>query len=212
MYCTLDDIYQAGFTRGAIGQGARWIASVDIAANRIELNSHGLTLDKPIQFIAKGDAILPTPLVSGTVYYAIPVAGSDSAFQVALAPGGAAIDLTSAGEGARGVYVSVNEVLLTLIEFYSRWFDGKAVAHQVPFTEPYPIEAKIAVSVRVAAHASRMFGLEAARITEAETLLLRDIDALVRGVPMRDARATDPANLATFAVWGNASSSDRRTR
>lgn len=213
-YCTLTDVYRQGFPRGSVANGARKITRVDTALDRLELGNHGFEADQAVQLHTWGDAALPAPLSTGVVYYAQPVTDSDSLFQLSLTSGGAAIDLTTEGSGAFGVYVSINEMLLDLIETYSTWFDGKLTGHQVPLTEPYPSVAVHVVAVRTAAHATRVLklGKDNDPIFEAERLLLSDIPALARGVPLRDERATAPANLSTFAVWGNSSNATRRTR
>lgn len=212
-YATVEDVFRQGLLRGSVGQKARFVASVNTTSDRLEIGNHGLALNTPIQFQVKGDAVLPSPLAVGTVYYAKPVADSDSLFEVAAAPNGSAIDLTTAGSGAFAVFTSVNLILEPLLETYSRWFDGKLIGHQVPLTAPYPAVATHVVAVRTAAHAARMLGLgaDAERLYEAETLLLQDIAALARGVPLRDERATPPANAAVFAVYGSAAPTRRRT-
>lgn len=59
------------------------------------LTPHGLLADNAITFSAGGGGTLPTPLSSATTYYARGV--GTYTFQIATAPGGAAVDLTSTG-------------------------------------------------------------------------------------------------------------------
>lgn len=204
-YATVEDVYLQGLPRGSAGQGARWIASVDTSTNRLEVGNHGFGANTPVQFQTKGDAVLPAPLVPHVVYFVRLVAGSDSFFEVSLTEDGAAIDLTTEGSGAFAVYTSVTRSIEALLETYSRWFDGKLVGHHVPLTPPYPAVATHVVAVRTAAHVARILGLgkDGERLYEAEALLLSDIPALARGVPLRDANATASANSAVFAAWGN---------
>lgn len=197
-YATREDVYKHGLPRGAVIGRARPVASVDAASNRLALEGHGLSTDTAIQFVADDGGSLPTPLSAATVYYARPVSGSDSLFEVAASEGGAAVDLTTAGTLPFSMLVPVGPQLDALLEVYSRWVDGKAIGHEVPFTSPYPAWVTHAVAVRAAAHAARVAGLggQAERLFEAETMLLRDIDAMAKGVPLRDAAATERRNLA----------------
>lgn len=199
VYSTRGDVYLAGLPRGSAGQRARAVASVDATANTLEIANHGLDLDTPVQMQVDADTVLPAPLSTSAVYYAKPLEDSDSLLQIAATPGGAAIDLTTAGTGSIRLFVPVGLLLDRLCEYYSRWFDGKAIAHGVPFTAPYPVEATTSVAVRVAAHASRLIGrgAEGEKLYEQETILLRDIDALVLGMRLRNDAVTTPStNLA----------------
>lgn len=58
---------------------------------------HFLSADTPIVFTSTGT--VPAPLVSGTTYYVRTPTSSAGTFEVAAAPGGAKIDLTTAGTG-----------------------------------------------------------------------------------------------------------------
>lgn len=198
-YAERADVYRYGVPQGALVKPARVVAFASATTDRLELEGHGFALNTPVQFSKDGDGLLPAPLVSGTVYYAIPVTDSESLFKVAATAGGAAIDLTTGGAAPFKVFAPLGPMLDAMLEVYSRWFDGKATGHLVPFTAPYPAQAKHAVAVRTAAEASRVLGLgaQAAGAFASETLLLADIPGMVRGIPMRDADATAGANLAT---------------
>jgi hypothetical protein len=63
----------------------------------LTLNSHGLSVGDAI-VLSTGGA-LPAGLVVGTVYYVISAGFGANSFQVALTPGGAAINTTDAGSG-----------------------------------------------------------------------------------------------------------------
>lgn len=79
--------------------GAAVTATADAAADTLTLSGAALAAGKPVRL--SSSAQLPTPLVSGTTYYALPV----SAGVIRLASNldgvltGTAIDLTSAGSG-----------------------------------------------------------------------------------------------------------------
>lgn len=210
-YATREDVYQQGLPRGALIGRARAVAAVDATLNRLSVEGHGLATDTPIQFITDDGGVLPSPLSAATVYYARPVDDTESLLEVAASEGGAAVNITTDGTQPFGLIVPLGPQLDTLLETYSRWFDGKCIAHEVPFEAPYPAVATHVVAVRTAAHAARIAGLGAQgdRLFEAETILLRDVDAMVRGVPLRDAAATAPANLSLYAVAGSAVDENR---
>lgn len=205
-YAKRSDVYQQGFPSGALRSPARPVASVDVATNRFEVEGHGCAENMPVQFAVDQLGVLPAGLSVSTVYYARPVRDSESWLEVATAPGAPAVNITTAGEGSFKLYIPTGPLLDVLTEVYSRWYDGKAIAHEAPLKAPYPITATHAVAVRTAAHAARVLGLAAQgeQLFAAEEMLLRDIPALVRGASLRDPAATAPANLATVAVAGSA--------
>lgn len=210
-YATREDVYQQGLPRGALIGRARAVASADPSSNRFTAEGHGLVMDTPVQFVAEDGGALPTGVTTATVYYARPVADSDSLFEVSATEGGAAVDISTTGTQPFGLIVPIGPAMDQLLETYSRWLDGKCIAHEVPFESPFPAVATHIVAVRTAAHAARIAGLGAQgdRLYEAETILLRDVDAMVRGVPLRDEAATAPANLSRYAVAGCAIDDNR---
>lgn len=84
------DTFQVSLT------AARAFVSTD-AGDLFTAVAHGLTLDMPIVFDLNGGA-LSSPLVAGTTYYARSITADT--FQVAAAPAGAAIVLTSNSTGS----------------------------------------------------------------------------------------------------------------
>jgi hypothetical protein len=205
-YATREDVYLHGLPRGAVAQGARPIASVDVTGNTLEVGSHGLGQFTPIQFQVDGSGVVAAPLSTSAVFYALPVTDSDSLIRVAASFGGPALDLTDDGSGSWSLYVPGGPMIDRLLETFSRWLDGKCIAHETPFTAPYPVEATHIVAVRTASHAARVLGLgrEGEHLYEAETILLRDIESLVRGMVIRDAAVTTAStNLARGGSPGN---------
>lgn len=97
-YCSVEDVYEQAAPYGSLEAPTREVSSVDTANDTLEISGHGCRLNDAIRFrpISGGD--LPAPLSAATIYYAKPVAGSSALLQVAPAPDGDAIDLTSAGE------------------------------------------------------------------------------------------------------------------
>ncbi len=63
----------------------------------LTLASHGLSIGDAIQLSTDGG--LPAPLTTATVYYVIAAGFSANAFEIALTPGGTAINTTTAGSG-----------------------------------------------------------------------------------------------------------------
>ena len=199
VYATDADVYRQGIPSGALLKPARVAASADATGNTITLAAHGLELDDAITFTVDEGGVLPAPLATATVYYAIPVSGSDSLFQVATSEGGAAVNLTTAGTAVFRVAVPLSPALAALRETYSRWVDGLAIGHTVPFESPYPAWATHLVAIRTAAQAARMLGLSgerATRIFEAEAMAIADGMRLAKGPTLRDDAATAGSNLA----------------
>lgn len=87
------------------------LGSVDTSLDRISLPGHTYQNGEPLAFRNEG-GILPSPLSSLSLYFAVNTVLGTS-FQVALTPGGDAIDLTSLGSGTNivGRY-SVQSTLL----------------------------------------------------------------------------------------------------
>lgn len=67
----------------------------DDTANTIEITAHGLADDDAVAFYPGASGTLPAPLVATATYYVVNATTDD--FQLAATPGGAVIDLTTAG-------------------------------------------------------------------------------------------------------------------
>lgn len=189
-YCTTSDVYNAGIPRGTLPNPARLIASVSTATNLLTLDGHGLSLGQAIQFRTETGA-LPTPIVEGSTYYALP--SSDSAFAISATQSGQAIDLTSAGSD---VWLIVPLPFDEWISWASAIVESFLPAHLVPLSAPYP---PIVVSVTADLAASRgltyVGGTQVdiqARLTNAQKLL----DKWANGQPIRGAIVPPSANLA----------------
>lgn len=202
-----------GKARRSLSLPAREVASVDTALDRIELEPHGLTTDDPVQFRIETGGTLPAPLAAGVVYYAKPVTDSSSLFQVAAAPGGAAIDLTTVGVAPFSLVVAVGKMIDDALEHQARWIDALYTAHGVPFVAPYP---------KVIVNANEYFALfdvvHQLRLSKDFADLLAWIDGTLRadflrmassGADLRDDTATAKTMLA---VSRSAASSVEATR
>jgi hypothetical protein len=213
VYATRDDVYRQGVPRGALVSRGRFVESVDVSTNTLEVEGHGLDSGTPCQVRSDAGGGLPSPLSASVVYYALPVSGSDSLLQLSATEGGAAIDLTTTGAAPFVLFVPLAPMLDDLIEVYSRWLDSLAIGHAVPFSAPVPAWVRHCVAVRTAAHAARVLGLgtQAEQIFEAERMAISDAMRLAKGPPLRDASATAPANRAVYAVAGSALDSARES-
>ncbi len=210
-YATSSDVYGIGVPPGALSFPARLVEAADATGNTLELNGHALATDTAIQFTADDDGLLPAPLALATVYYARPVAGSDSLLQVAATAGGAAINLTTAGTAPFRLVRSVAASIASECDSHSRWVDSLLTGHVVPLTAPYPAWVVAVVAKRAARSLIRMLGLGGLQhvIDEADSVE-RDVLRMARsGLSLRDSAATASANLTTGASptttgrWGD---------
>lgn len=201
-YGTINGLYGHGLPRGSLVSRARLVAAVDASANLLELEGHGLSADMPVTFVVDAGGVLPAPLAVRTIYYAKLFAldadyNSEALFQVSATPGGAAIDLTTEGTAPFRLHVSPALAAAWKLEFRSRWVDGLAIGHVVPFTAPYP---PVVVEVTERAAALDMLFVLGQITLDAHTAamagLALDGKAMLKGAPLRDATATAPANLA----------------
>lgn len=86
---------------GSAGQVVRGVGTVDsIATDLIQSAGHGLTTDDRVYFWPGGDAALPAGLSAATLYFVRAASLTTDLFSVALTSGGAAVDITAAGEMA----------------------------------------------------------------------------------------------------------------
>ncbi len=198
-YCDPEHVYEFAATRGSLVYPARAVASVNTTSNTMELAGHGFRTDAPLEFRAFYGGTLPSPIAAQTVYYAKPVADSDSLFQVAASAGGAAIDLSSAGENF-GVILNVRETILTNIEAASEDLHQDIPAHAVPLVVDgngnYPPSAVRIVAIRTAI---RVFEVLGQRLDWADTRIeLKDQLTLLRsGLRLRNSNDTSASsNLA----------------
>jgi hypothetical protein len=199
-YATREDVYRHGLPRGSLAQRPRVVAAVDATTNRIEVEGHGCVLNTPLQFAVKEGGALPAPLSASTVYYARPVADSDSLLEVAASVNGSAVDLTNTGTDPILLILPIGPLLDTLLDFYSRDFDLMCVGHAVPFGDPLPAAAPNYVGVLTAWHAAKALGLgtQADGLKELKDEVTTKALRFAKGVPLRDGSATSPANLATY--------------
>jgi hypothetical protein len=194
-YCSPDDLWDFGVPRGGIPNPGRLAADPPASAstNAVELDGHGFAEGDPVSFRAEGGGSLPSPLVAGTTYYAKPT--SESYFQVAASPGGAAIDLTTAGSG---VVVNAPLPIDAAIEFASALIDDMLPAHAVPLVEPYPPIITMTCAELAAAKLAARSGAASVSLTVMADAARKRLERWATGVPVRGTgtSAQTPTNLA----------------
>ena len=185
VYAKRSDVYKYGLPRGTLGMPARIAASALASTDTIELDGHGFETDDPVLVTIAEGGTMPAPLVAGTTYYVIRL--SDSTFQLATAPAGSAINLTTDGVDVKiAAPLPFDEVL----EFYSRWADGFLPAHLVPLLPDADTNYPPIVRGVVAELASKKLQLLAGHSSEAvgqyEIAAKAQLERWSKGVPLRD--------------------------
>lgn len=198
VYATRSDVYAFGLPRGTLGSSSRLVASAQAANDTIELEDHGFDDGSRVIFRAVEGGALAAPLVSGTVYYAIRI--SDATFQVAANDGGSAIDLTSDGVS---MLVATELPFDMVLEFYSRFVDACLPAHLVPLKPDangkYPAVIVAMVAELSACKLQMLSGTSSVSVAEREVAAKEQLKRMQLGTPLRDERATGPANLAVVS-------------
>lgn len=203
VYAERRDLYKYGLPRGTLGANARELGAVTASTDVLELGEHGFENDDEVLFRAIEGGTLAAPLVAGTTYFAIRL--NDATFKVAATAGGAPINLTTDGST---MMVAAPLPFDEVLEFYSRFVDG-AVPHLVPFTAPVPIIVRATVAKLSAKELQRLSGQTSVSMAAAEAEARTLLESWGKGQPVRDARATEPANLAITATdtrdsgWGS---------
>jgi hypothetical protein len=195
MYCQSADLYDHGLQRSQLPNPGQHVASVDTAADMLELDGHGLRDDAEVRFRSEGGT-LPAPLVAGTTYYAI--VASDSQFQVAAAAAGTAIPLDTAGSN---VLLITPPPIDASIRWASALIDDMLPAHVVPLIAPYP-ELIIAVTAQLAAAnlLAVTQGTGQQDLTDRLERIQRLVSKWAKGTPLRGEIVPKAAGLSTVAA------------
>ncbi len=190
---------------GGIPSASGLVGSCLAGTDVITYDGHGFETNDPVQVRAVEGGTLSAPLVAGTVYYAIRLSGST--FNLATTVGGSAINITSDGSS---MLVEREPDFDYWIGYYSRWADTSLPAHAVPMGRdadvPSIVEGIVADLV-----AKRMFnvgGQASETLKDMEIASSAQLARFATGMPVRDANATAPANLAVTSTLG--SSADPR--
>jgi hypothetical protein len=169
----------------------RLCASALASTDRFELDGHGFETDDPIIFRAEAGGTLPPPIVAGTTYYAIRY--NEQFFGAAASAAGSAIDLTLDGSA---VVVATLLPFDEVLEFYSRFVDPFLPAHLVPLESPFPVTVTAIVAELTAKKLLILAGQKSESMTETELAAKAQLERWAKAIPLRDARATGPSNLA----------------
>lgn len=191
-YATQGDVYLYGLPRGALGNPGRLVESILASGSIATLFEHGFETGDAITFRATAGGSLSSPLVAGTLYYAIRV--TDSTFQVSASPTGGPITLTTDGVS---VMVAADLPWTAVLEFYSRWVDHLLPAEAVPLATPYPITIVGLVAQLSAKRLQILSGLTSESMDAAELSAKAQLERFAKGLPVRDrAPAQVQTNLA----------------
>lgn len=193
-YATVADLYAYGLQRGALANPGRLAASVNATTNTIALDQHGLALNDVLTLRAESGS-LPAPLQPNVQYYAVPV--NDGAFSVAATPGGAVIDLTTAGTRTL-VITPIN--FAAAIAFGAALLDDVLPAHIVPLESPYPPIVVMTNAELAIWKLTGTTGNGSKSLSEMVTEARKRMAEWAKGRPVRGANTPEPANLAATAV------------
>lgn len=200
-YAQASDLYKYGMPRGVLGLSSRLVDVYSSVTSTLTLNGHGFATGDALIFRATEGGALAAPLVFGTTYYAVYV--NDAQFSLSsTADGLTPVVLTSVGVS---MLVAVALPIDDVLEFYARWIDHFMPAHLVPFTSPVPVVV-VALNAELAAKKlMNIAGHESGTIDAFEISAKAMLERFAKGLPLRDANATGPANLtatATLVVTG----------
>jgi hypothetical protein len=194
--CTVEDVYGV-VPSSVLMRPALQVSAVDTTANTLTVNGHGLAADHPFDLLLQSGGSAANPLSANTTYYAEPV--SDTALRVRASSGGAAIDLTMAGSGMM-IRRSSRPGIVQRIREYSRWVFDRLPAHAVLEQDEngrYPDAVRGMVAVLAAEASLEDSGQTSETVTRRADRVRRDAELTLGGLPLRDHRATELADLAT---------------
>lgn len=189
---------------GGLPNPAR-MATGNATGDYVELDQHGFVAEQAVVFSADDGYSVPGGLTAGTTYYVVEL--SSSRFKVSAAPGGSAIDLTSAGD-TFAVWSDLQWA--AWIEWADRMVDSFLPSHVVPVVQvsgAYPAAVVMASAELAAAMGlSRTGGAEIDLDAKTEAISTR-LTRWAKSLPIRgESRSvTSPANLA---IVSSASASD----
>ena len=197
-YCSIANVYE-WVPRGSVSAQPLLVAAVDASANVLTIDGHGFALDDEITFRVEAGGSMPSPLVAGTTYYAIPV--TSSTFQVATSAGGSAVNLTTVGENVVAV---VPPPWARWIAAASGELEDVLRAHLVPLSAPYP-EVVVSYTAGVTAgKALRWCGTKTDQLdADLQRVRLQLKDWCSKAIPLRGTNAPISANRAVRAAVVN---------
>lgn len=167
-YATADDITtRGGLPSAALVPAVRAVEAVDLTTGRLTVSGHGLTSADSLRFVASGSPVSGTPppalpggLAASTVYWALPVTGTEDIFRVSLSENGAPItSFSSAQVGNLGIVVSQARRIQAVLDSQSDWVDQFLTANKTPFATVPDVVCFI-VAVLSAAQLVLVYGLQ----------------------------------------------------
>lgn len=179
---------------GGVPTTSALAASSLAGSNTITLDGHGFETGDALTVRASEGGSLSAPLVAGTTYYAIRI--DNSSFELSATPNGAAIDLTT---DAVSMMVMRDPDFDYWIGVYSRWADTSLPGHAVPLTAPVPSIVESIVADLVAKRMFNVGGQASDSLKDMEIASAAQLARFAAGMPIRDAAATAPTNLAINA-------------
>lgn len=90
---------RGGALAGSAATRAFGIGASDLAADLLQSEAHGLVAGDEVRLWATVGALLPEPLAEDTAYWVIATGLTVDAFKLSTSQGGAALDITGAGDG-----------------------------------------------------------------------------------------------------------------
>lgn len=207
VYATRSDVFKYATNRANLASPGRVVASVDVATNSIELDSHGFEDNDRVTFDPCEGGSLPAPLTAETQYFV--KRANQSRFRVSLTSGGADVDLTSIGAG--GFAVAIELPFDAVLEYCSRWVDTLIPAHAVPLVAPYPNVVTVTVAELAARKLMHLAGHRSESVDEYEALARERLKDWARGIRIADPIVRD--NVQTnLAVKGRSSATQLSAR
>lgn len=194
-YCESRDLYDYGLPRGAVANPGRLLDSVNASSNACALDVHGFDADDLIQFRAEAGGVLPTGLTEGVTYFAKPI--DDNHFQVAATAGGAAIDVTDAGENT---LVIAPLPIAAAIEWASRVIDDMLPAHVVPLPAPYHSLIVSTCAELAAGKLASRGGYVSKALSDIRDAAIKRLERWAKNVEIRGDNAPAPAQGAAVAT------------
>jgi hypothetical protein len=202
-YCTPEDVYKLAAASDSLVRRAMLVASVDTVGHDLEVGGHGCSTDDPLEFRLEPGGALPSPFTAGTIYYAKPVTDSDDLLQVAAAPGGPAIVITTAGTPPFSIVPSVRPIIHGAIQSVSRWIEDRIPAHAVPLSVDtngnYPPAIRQMCAVLSAEQTLAILGQYSTLLAAQADQMRANAKMMLDGLPSRQI----PLQRGVTPVFGN---------
>lgn len=191
-YCFRSDVTKR-LPPGTIVSAAGLVASALGATDLVTYDGHSFETNDALSVRATENGALPTPLVEGTVYYAIRL--TNATFKLAATVDGGPINLTS---DAVSMIVMREPDFDGWIEYYSRWAETSLPAHAVPLgrTEPVHPLVRGLVADLVAKRMFNVGGSASTTIDQMEVAAVAQLERYAAGLPLRGAPVPEATNLA----------------